>query len=465
MSSSIGVQPRLPPHIPLASDIPPRNGNPPALQRDNKSGHGVAKIATSQRAALVAIVILAFALRAGVYLQAPRPTEGAGLAAEQAEMARNAVDHGKWFVVNTKAFDLLKERQIREGRLVDPSRVDFSQADRTPSYRKEVQQMPGLAVVLTGLWWITGHETYALIQWLQILLDTGLVLLIYWTARELTSSIKIGMFAALLYAVWIGAIVVVKRPVPDTWATFFTIACVGAVVWARKRPNNLWRLVPLGTLAGLGIYFRPFVALLPFVLGLVATPQGGWRRRLTWAMLPTGLAVLLLSPWTVRNYYEFHRFIPTRTGIGQALFLGVGGASSDEGAAEAVHRKDPGARYGTPEYDESLFRAATRQIRDDPSYYLGLILRRARFLLPCLLVFLVWRRWKSAGLILVGAAISTVVPYLFIGDDTRFYLPAIFAYLILGAMATAVVLSHLRRFSGSSRRRGLLALPESQPAD
>jgi hypothetical protein len=68
-------------------------------------------------------------------------------------------------------------------------------------------------------------------------------------------------------------------------------------------------------------------------------------------------------------------------------------------------------------------------------------------------------------LILVGAATSTIVPYLFVGDDTRFYLPAAFAYLILGAMASAVVLSHLPRFSGSSRLKGLLALPESQPAD
>jgi hypothetical protein len=420
---------------------------------------------TTQRALLAAIVVLALVLRVAAYLDAPRPVEGAGLAADQAEMARNIVDHGRWFVENTKAVDLVQKRQTEEGRLLDPSHVDFSRVDRHPSYVAEIHHMPGVAIVLAGLWWVTGHKSYAQIQWLQVLIDTGMVLLIYWIARRLTSNTRVSLLAALLYAVWLGSIGVVARPILDTWATFFTIACVGAFVWARERPDNLWRLAPLGVLAGLGIYFRPFVVLLPLVLGLLAAPEGGWRRRLTWAVLPTAVALLLLSPWTVRNYFEFHRFIPTRTGIGQAVYLGVGGASRDEGTAKVVRSDDPRARYGTPEYDDSLLRAAARVIRDHPGYYLRLVVRRTRFLLPCLLVFFVWRRWKSAGLILVGAAMSTIVPYLFVGDDTRFYLPAAFAYLILGAMASAVVLSHLPRFSGSSRLKGLLALPKSQPAD
>jgi hypothetical protein len=406
------------------------------------------KMRGASRLLLGLIVLIALVLRIAAYVDSPRPIEGAGLAADQAEMARNIVDRGKWFVANTKALDLLKARQLHEGKLVDPSSVDFSRVDRHPSYEKEIHQMPGLALILAGLWWTTGHQSYALVQWLQIVIDAGLVLVIYWIARRLTASTRMAMLSALLYAVWIAAIVVAKRPVLDTWATFFTIGCVGAFVWARDRPQNFWRLVPLGALAGVGIYFRPFVALLPLVLGLVAAPRPTWRRRLVWAAIPTCLALLILSPWTIRNYVEFHRFIPTRTGLGQAVFLGAGGSSSDEGAAKAVHRKERETQYGSPEYDDFLVRAAVRQIVDNPSYYGGLILYRMRLLLPCLLLGLVWRRWKIAGLILVGTAMTTIVPYLFIGDDTRFYLPAAFAYMILGAMAAAVVMSHLLRFSG-----------------
>jgi 4-amino-4-deoxy-L-arabinose transferase-like glycosyltransferase len=398
---------------------------------------------------LALILLLAIALRAAAYVEAPRPIEGAGLAAEQAEMARNIVGRGKWFVVNDSALVLLQQRQTREQQLIDPSHVDFSRADRHPSYRLEVQQMPGVALVLSGLWWITGDKTYASIQWLQILLDTAMVLLIFWIGRRLTSSTFVAIFAALLYAVWIGAIVVAKRPIPDTWAVFFTVACLGAFVWARQRPQSIWRLVPLGVLAGLGIYFRPFIGILPIALGLVGTPRPGWRTRLAWIALPTSVALLVLSPWTIRNYYEFHRFIPTRTGLGQAVFEGSGGAATDEAAAAAVRRDNPKARYGTPKYDEVLLRKAGRLILDDPWLYLRRVLRRARFLLPCLLVVLVWRRWKKEALLLAAVAVATVVPYLFIGDDTRFYLPAAFAYLILGAMASSVIVSHLLRWSGS----------------
>ena len=45
-------------------------------------------------------------------------------------------------------------------------------------------------------------------------------------------------------------------------------------------------------------------------------------------------------------------------------------------------------------------------------------------------------------MILVAAAAATIVPYLLIGDDTRFYLPAAFAYIILLAMVSGGICSH-----------------------
>ena len=133
---------------------------------------------------LSVIVLLAFALRAGAYLEAPRPINGAGLVAEQGELARNIVEHGKWFVANRAAVDAIGTQQSEEGQLIDPSDFDYSRFDKHPSYSPEIQQMPGIAVVLAGLWWLGGTNTYSSIQWLQILLDTSMVLLIYWIALK-----------------------------------------------------------------------------------------------------------------------------------------------------------------------------------------------------------------------------------------------------------------------------------------
>jgi hypothetical protein len=412
------------------------------------------------RPAIVLILALAFGLRAAVYISAPRPFDGAGLVARQGEIARNIVEHGTWFAENPQAYQLLKNRQIEEHRLVDPARVDFSRVDRESSAVPQVSQMPGVALILAVLWWSTGSETYALIQWLQILLDTAMVLLVYWIACRLTRSIRVALIAALLYAVWPGAIIVANRPMLDTWASFFTIACVAAFVWARDHPASRLRLALLGFGTGVGIYFRPFIVLLPLALALVATPGGGWRRRLLWMSAPTAIALLLLAPWTIRNYYEFDRFIPTRTGLGQAVFEGTGQASSDEASAQYVRKHRKGAAYGSPAYDDFLLSGAARAIFDNPGYYLRLVGHRARLLLPCLLVLLVWRRWRSAALIPVAAAAATIVPYLLIGDDTRFYLPAAFAYIILLAMAVEVLLSFARsRIASAESEPSPRALP------
>jgi hypothetical protein len=399
----------------------------------------VGRVWTRTGLALGVIIALAFALRAAAYVASPRPIEGAGLAATQAEMARQIVDHGKWFVVNPKATKLLRSRQIKLNRLVDPKELDLGQLDRSTLTEPEIDQMPGVALVLAALWWPTSNETYAPLQWLQLLVDTIMVLLIYWIGIRLTRNIPVAVLAALLYAIWPAAIVMDRRPVPDTWAIFFTIGCVAAFLWARERPLSRWRLINVGVLTGVGIYFRPFLLFLPIALALVATPGGGWRRRLLWMTAPTAVALLVLTPWTVRNYYEFHRFIPTRTGLGQAVFQGAGLGYGDESSAKYVREHSNDANYGTPKFDNVLLGAAARDIANHPGTYFRKVLHRARFLLPCLLALLVWRRWRTNALVPVAAAAATIVPYLLIGDDTRFYLPAAFAYCLLVAMAAIEV--------------------------
>jgi len=408
--------------------------------------------------ALAVLLALAFSLRADSYFANPRPLGGGGLAGEQAEMARNIVEHGKWFVLNPRAFELIKQRQARAHHLVDVSKIDFTRVDQKTRAYPVVDQMPGVAAVLAAFWWPTGSRSYTPIQWLQILLDTAMVLLIYWIAYRLTRRHPAAFLAALLYAVFPRAIEFAKYPVLDTWAMFFTIACVGAFVWARERPESRGRLVLLGVVAGLGIYFRPFVVLLPFTLALVATPGGGWKRRLTWMAVPTAIALVLLSPWTIRNYYEFQRFIPTRTGLGQAVFEGVGQGKTDEHSKAYVQQHRPGARYGSPVYDDFLLGGAARAIADHPGFYARLVWHRAeRYLLPCLLVLLVWRRWRNAALVPVAAVAATVMPYLLIGDDRRFYRPAFFAYFILLAMVIDLAFSYLAGSPLASRARARLS--------
>ncbi len=393
---------------------------------------------------LAAIFFLAFFLRAAVYLHDTKPYNFSGLVAVQAEMARNIVDHGKWFVVNQKAATFLNDQQNARRKLIDPEELDFSRFDRRGSLEPQVHQMPGVSVILAGFWWTTGHHSYAAIQWLQLLLDAGMVLLIYWIARRLRAAPWAALLASLLYAVWPGAILVAKRPTLDTWAGFFVIVSVAIFLYARERATKLWPLVVLGLVTGVGIYFRPFILLLPFLLALVATPSGGWRRRLSWMVVPTVVALVVLTPWTVRNYYEFHRFIPTRTGLGEAALEGLGKVKNDTEAADFVQRNKPGVKTHSAEADALLLRTLWNAIVDDPVRYFEIVGKRARVLLPCLLAILLWRRRRAEAFILVATAVAVVLPYLPIGGDIRFFLPAAFAYFILAAILAELLVLRLR---------------------
>jgi len=394
---------------------------------------------------LAAILLLAFALRVAVYLQDSKPFSFSGLVAVQAEMARNIVDHGKWFVVNQKAASFLNNQENARHHLIDPEEFDFSRFDRHGSFEPQVHQMPGVSVILAGFWWATGHHSYAAIQWLQLLLDAGMVLLIYWIARKLRAAPWAALLASLLYAVWPGAILVAKRPTLDTWAGFFVIVSVAIFLYARERVTKLWPLVVLGLVTGFGIYFRPFILFLPILLALVATPSGGWRRRFTWMAVPTIVALVILTPWTVRNYYEFHAFIPTRTGLGEAALEGLGKVKNDTGVRNYVQRNKPGLNAHSPQADSFLLKTLWHAIVADPVRYFETVGRRARVLLPSLLAILLWRRRRTEALILVATAVAVILPFLPIGGDVRFFLPAAFAYFILGAIALETLVLRRRR--------------------
>jgi 4-amino-4-deoxy-L-arabinose transferase-like glycosyltransferase len=401
---------------------------------------------------IVLVLAIALAVRVAAYAADLKPGYLSGLTAYQAEMARNIVHGGKWFVVNEKALGGYQQLQEEQGRYVDPQDVDFSEWDRDATYKPEVLEVPGLALPLAAIWWATGSERYSYIQWLQILIDTGMVFLVYWIGLRLTQRRSVALGAAALYAVWLGAILLAKTPSLDTWAGFFVVSALALFLWARQGSSRWPKLVLLGILIGVGMYFRPFVALVPIALALADAKRTTLRRTLESALVPTLIALVVIAPWTIRNAVEFHRFIPMRVGIGQALWEGLGerpnsfGAVNDDAEATSwVLARRPDLEPSTPAFDTYLLHESLDAIVHHPAHYLELVLRRAIFLVPCLLFFAWRKRQGDDRAPLVAVALAVILPYVFIRMEDRFWLPAAFAYLILLTMAFAGALSRYGR--------------------
>lgn len=85
---------------------------------------------------------------------------------------------------------------------------------------------------------------------------------------------------------------------------------------------NLWLVY--GVCSGITVLFIPTALLvLPFLLAwLLSRDQRGVERRARGICAAIVTALLLITPWLIRNYATFHQFVPIRSGFGLALYWG-----------------------------------------------------------------------------------------------------------------------------------------------
>ena len=417
--------------------------------------------------ALLVLVPIALALRLAVLAADPHPYDNAGLASDHGEMARNIADNGRWFVVNPDALELVSRAQRRDLRLVDPSELDYAAADSGGRYLPEILQPVGAGAVLGAIWSVTGDEQYLYLQLLQVAIDAAMVLLVFWIALALYGRPRAALIAAALYALFVPIATITKVPHLDIWAVDFTIAITALALRAWRSPRPVPWLVATGVATGIGLYFRPGVALLPLAFAAAALPWIRWRRAIAATAVPLAAAALLTVPWVVRNYDDFDRFIPTRIGIGQNLWEGLGELDNDFGAVlddqvteRQVHREDPSLVYGTPEYDDHLREKAVDAIEEHPGHFAKVVARRAAvttialhnlalplgllepllFVLAVALAIATWRRFPREHAFLAAVVVATLLPYLALHVEPRYMLPASFVYLIWVALGADLLL-------------------------
>jgi len=130
----------------------------------------------------------------------------------------------------------------------------------------------------------------------------------------------LALFAGYLAAVWPPLVIYSIRLTP---ACFHAAAIPGLLLLldaAMRRPA-FWRSSLAGAGYGLLAYSLPSflgsLLLLPLASGLGRT---GWRRGLLVTVQIFAVALLVLSPWTARNFRVLHRFVPVATNIGFNLF-------------------------------------------------------------------------------------------------------------------------------------------------
>jgi 4-amino-4-deoxy-L-arabinose transferase-like glycosyltransferase len=175
---------------------------------------------------------------------------------------------------------------------------------------------------------------------LNILFSAATCVPIFYAGKRI-ASLGVASAAAWFWALFPNAVII---PFEWIWDTSLSALWLAALLWAtlelaESRRILYWCLY--GLLWGFALLTNPVVAMLfPVLLAWAAFRNRTGERertRLVRPALAMAIALLCCVPWTIRNYVQFHKFIPLRSNFAFELYIGNNENYDDQ------HRLRPGA--------------------------------------------------------------------------------------------------------------------------
>ncbi len=170
------------------------------------------------------------------------------------------------------------------------------------------------------------------------------------------------------------------------WSTCLVtleLCCLFLMAWRLEDSSRKRDWILFGALCGVSALTEPVVmAVLP-LLG-IWTLYRRYRLARPWKaqMIAVALAgAATLSPWLVRNYMLFHKFIPVRSGYGLELYIGNNGYTQ-HWVNRSLHPNHSDAelseyeRVGEVAYMDHKMQQAKDYIRSHPAWFAWMTFRR-----------------------------------------------------------------------------------------
>jgi 4-amino-4-deoxy-L-arabinose transferase-like glycosyltransferase len=196
--------------------------------------------------------------------------------------------------------------------------------------RPTAYQPPGWPMFLAGWYWIANHTPLPDNQWkmagaLNVLLAAASMCLLFAIGRRLFNA-RVGLIATAVYALWPNLIYYTGAAALETFFIFLVLLVMWLLLhygWPHAEKVPWIAFVLAGLATGEMLLVRPFgvvVILAMLVAGIIA--GRGWRRACKEFAVMTGVAVLVLVPWTIRNERDLHGFVPVATNLGETFCIG-----------------------------------------------------------------------------------------------------------------------------------------------
>jgi len=198
---------------------------------------------------------------------------------------------------------------------------------------------------------------------------------------------RIGKPVAAALAAWIWAVFPsgIVMPFEWIWDTSLSALLGAALLWATLRIGDSisCREASLyGLLWGVSLLTNPALgSLLPFLWAWIFYRHVASKTlRASPLLLAAGVMILVCTPWTLRNYVQFHRFIPLRSNFVYEFWSGNNEIFDEHSrATNRITRYEEVHLYrqeGETEFLHEKWLKAVNFVRTHPGLYLQLFGRR-----------------------------------------------------------------------------------------
>jgi hypothetical protein len=178
---------------------------------------------------------------------------------------------------------------------------------------------PGMSLLLTGWYWLTTPSPLSG-KLLNALLGTLTILLTYDLGRRALTP-QAARWAAVITALMPTLIVYGATLGYETALGCILLAVCDLALLASRPGRRGWLCAGgSGLLLGLGALVKPVCLLMPPLLGVAWLLLGAGRRAWAYSALSAGLTVVVIAPWTVRNYRVLGEIVPVSTNGGVVLY-------------------------------------------------------------------------------------------------------------------------------------------------
>lgn len=246
---------------------------------------------------------------------------------------------------------------------------------RDPGSGKLTSVRPPLyPLFLAGVYSVFGQNIFT-VSLIQLILSAWTCLLIFHIGQKV-ADFRVGIISAFI-AVFYPELLH-WTPVIMTETLFLFLLCL-AILYLLKsvRQNSISTQILAGLFLGLTALCRPVILLFPLciLIWIILIPEINLKekiRNLAIIFLFMGLTIL---PWSLRNYFVHHSFVPVSTDGGLVFYQGnspeaTGGTRGYVDGKDYIYPKEELEGMSEVEKDRYLYKSGLKFIRYHPKRFL-----------------------------------------------------------------------------------------------